>query len=326
MKAIKRPSGNYRVQVQHNGKRYSFTAKKKVDAEKKARIFLERKADVTAMPLGNAIDQYIDSKRNVLSPSTVVGYEKIRRNNFQELMDIPIRDLDNERIQRAVNAMSADHAPKTVANAYGLITATIKMYAPSIQLNISLPSKEPKEYNVPITKDLNCLLDAAGFNMKTAIMLAAFCSMRRSEIVALQSDDITGNTIHIKRAAVHNTNGETVIKSTKTYKGDRYVTAPDILLNHIKGIEGRVCPIALSSITKDFGRIRRKAGVSCRFHDLRHYYASVLHAIEVPDQYIMQSGGWKSPAMLHKVYRNTLSDFEKKNAQKVARYFKQNIS
>lgn len=326
MKARKLPSGNYRVQVRYAGERYSFTAKKKSDAEERAREFLERKADVTATPLGEAIDQYIDLKRNLLSPATIRGYEKIKRSNLQELMDIPIRDLDVETVQRAVNIMAADHSPKSVRNAYGLVSTTLKMFAPKLQLRITLPPETPKDYKVPITRDLNKLLDAASENMKTAIMLAAFCSMRRSEIVALESKDIKGNRIHICKAAVHNSDGETVTKTTKTYTSDRYVTAPDMLLDHIKGKKGKVCPIALSTITKEFGRIRRIAGVECRFHDLRHYYASILHALDVQDQYIMKSGGWKSPAMLHKVYRNTLSDFEKANARKVTRYFNRHIS
>lgn len=326
MKATKLPSGNWRVQVMHNGKRYSFTDKKKKDAEDKARIFLEQKADVTATPLGEAIDQYIEIKRNVLSPATIRGYEKIKRNNLLDLMDIPIRDLDSETVQRSINRMSADKSPKTVANAYGLVTATLCIYAPAMRLQVTLPAAEPKEYNIPITRDLNKLLDAASDNMKTAIMLAAFCSMRRSEICALRSEDINGNVIHIRRAYVQDSDGKTVEKSTKTYKSDRYVTAPDMLINYIKGKVGRICPIALSTLTKEFGRIRKKAGVDCRFHDLRHYYASALHAIGVPDQYVMKSGGWKTDSVLKRVYRNTLSDFEKANAKKAAQYFAENIS
>ena len=326
MKASQLPSGNWRVQVQYNGKRYSFTSKKKTVAIKKAEAFIEQKADVTATPLGEAIDQYIEIKKNVLSPATIRGYEKIRRNNLLDLMDIPIRDLDNETVQRSINRMSADKSPKTVANAYGLVTATLCIYAPAMRLQVTLPAAEPKEYNIPITRDLNKLLDAASDNMKTAIMLAAFCSMRRGEIVALRSEDIVDGVIHIKRAYVQNSDGETVEKSTKTYKSDRYVTAPAMLLEHIEGKTDRVCPIALSTLTKEFGRIRRKAGVTCRFHDLRHYYASALHAIGIPDQYVMKSGGWKTDSVLKRVYRNTLSDFEKANAKKAEQYFAKNIS
>lgn len=324
MKAVKRGS-KYRVQVQHKGKRYSFTAKKKSDAIQKAEDFLKCKADVTETPLGDAIDEYIELKKDVLSPSTIRGYEKMRRNNLQELMPIPIRELDSETIQRAVSRMSANHSPKSVANAYGLLTATLKLYAPMMHLDVTLPSERPMNYNVPTKEDVDKLLTAASQNMKTAIMLAAYCSLRRGEIVALNSSDIQGNVIHVRHASVQGPDGETTVKGTKTYKSDRYVTMPDKLMQHIKGKEGKVCPIALSTITKEFRRIRKKAGIECRFHDLRHYYASALHAILVPDQYIMKSGGWKNPAMLHKVYRNTLSDFEKINTDKAVNYFDDKI-
>ena len=43
-----------------------------------------------------------------------------------------------------------------------------------------------------------------------------------------------------------------------------------------------------------------------RFHDLRHWCASTLHAQGVPDAYIMQRGGWSSDWVLKSVYRHTL--------------------
>ena len=58
----------------------------------------------------------------------------------------------------------------------------------------------------------------------------------------------------------------------------------------------------------NFARLRDKLGLKCRFHDLRHYSASILHAIGVPDQYIMERGGWRSDNVLKAVYRNTLSE------------------
>ena len=44
-----------------------------------------------------------------------------------------------------------------------------------------------------------------------------------------------------------------------------------------------------------------------RFHDLRHYAASTMHAIGVPDQYIMQRGGWSSGKTL-KAYEEKYTD------------------
>lgn len=45
-----------------------------------------------------------------------------------------------------------------------------------------------------------------------------------------------------------------------------------------------------------------------RFHDLRHYCASIQHALGIPDAYIMQRGGWQSDAILKDVYRHTMDD------------------
>ena len=48
-----------------------------------------------------------------------------------------------------------------------------------------------------------------------------------------------------------------------------------------------------------------------RFHDLRRYSASIMHAIGDPDQYIMERGGWKSDKVLKQVYRGTLNEYQK---------------
>ena len=45
-----------------------------------------------------------------------------------------------------------------------------------------------------------------------------------------------------------------------------------------------------------------------RFHDLRHYCASIQHAMGIPDAYIMQRGGWGSDTVLKNVYRHALKD------------------
>lgn len=89
-KAKKLPSGNWRVQVfagtDSNGKRImkSFTAETKKEAEFLAAQFTARhKEPVSEMTVGKAIDKYIESKSNILSPTTISGYKKIRRNNLQ---------------------------------------------------------------------------------------------------------------------------------------------------------------------------------------------------------------------------------------------------
>lgn len=326
MKIRKLPSGNYNTQIQVNGKRKSITASTRNDVRRLAMQYAVTRSDAPSAPLGLLVDNYIESKRNILSPSTVERYERIRKRHFHRLMTYPADQLTSERVQKEINLMSAEYSPKTVRNAYGLITATLDLYAPEVKFKVTMPAKVKTEYHIPTTEDVNALINQASKNLKTAIMLAAFCGLRRGEIAALTSDDITGDTIHVHQNAVYDSNGQIVIKRPKTYHSDRYVTMPDIVRDHIQGKTGKICPIALSTITKDFDKLRDRLGLRCRFHDLRHYYASVLHSIGVPDQYIMESGGWKSDFMLKAVYRNTLDDFRAQNAAKINQFFSQSVN
>ena len=43
-------------------------------------------------------------------------------------------------------------------------------------------------------------------------------------------------------------------------------------------------------------------------HTLRHYSASIQHALGIPDSYIMQRGGWGNDGTLKAVYRHALAD------------------
>lgn len=96
--AKKMPSGNYRVRIydKATGKQKSFTAGTKKEAEYLANEWLTGrqkaviKHDIT---VGEAVRTYIDSKNNVLSASTIRGYEIVYRNGLTGIRDINIDDL-----------------------------------------------------------------------------------------------------------------------------------------------------------------------------------------------------------------------------------------
>lgn len=58
-----------------------------------------------------------------------------------------------------------------------------------------------------------------------------------------------------------------------------------------------------------------------RFHDLRHFFVSALHALGVPDKYIMLYGGWESETVLHGVYQHVLGEYAHSTDGKVIDYF-----
>lgn len=78
------------------------------------------------LTLNDAILDCEAMRENVLSPATIIGYEIVRRNRFQDIMNRDIFKLTKRDIQKAVDAEAALVSPKTVANAYGLICSVLK--------------------------------------------------------------------------------------------------------------------------------------------------------------------------------------------------------
>ena len=158
--------------------------------------------------------------------------------------------------------------------------------------------------------------------MEKAVLLASFGTLRRGEICALTDEDISGNTITINKSMVRSNNGGFIIKSPKTGSSYREVVYPDFVIDKFKGVKGHLVKMHPEDISKNFGSVLKAAGLPhFRFHDLRHYSASIMHAIGIPDQYIMARGGWKTDRVLKQVYRNVISDEQKKFTDKINSHF-----
>ena len=84
----------------------------------------------------------------------------------------------------------------------------------------------------------------------------------------------------------------------------------------LKKKKGRIVELTPDQVTEQFCVLRDKLKMKkFRFHDLRHYYVSVNHALGVPDQYIMRMGGWSTDRTMKAVYRNILIPERDKFAQ-----------
>ena len=331
-KAKKLPSGSWNAIVyagMENGKRKykSFTAPTRKEAEfLAAQWALERKErENGSMTVGEAIDRYISSKEAVLSPSTIRGYRTIYRNNLKTLMDVKLENLTTEIIQKAISAEAKTHQPKTVRNIHGLLSSALNMFAPDLKLTTTLPQKKRPDYYTPTDADVEALLDAVkGTEMEIPVLLAATGSLRRSEICALTQEDVTDLGVVVSRAMVRSPQDTWCIKAPKTAAGNRFVPLPPQVVAKLKAAgEGRVCHLNPETLTKYFRRALDRAGLPhFRLHDLRHYFASTLHAIGVPDKYIMLYGGWKSESALHGVYQHALRDRIASTDAQVVDYFK----
>lgn len=338
-KAKKLPSGSWRCLVydytDSNGKRIykSFTSddpttEGRREAELMAAEYAAKKNKQknikNNVTVGQAILNYCNLKNNVLSPSTIREYIRMQRNNYDSIKDIKLNDIRNDVIQEWVNIFSANHSPKSVKNAYGLLRAVIDTYKPDIKLHITLPQRvQPKLY-VPSDNDIKAILDYFSENdkdMEIAVYLAAFGTLRRSEVCALTASDVHGNIISVNKAMVDKGSDEWVIKTTKTVSSTRMVEMPDFVINKLPQT-GRLVNLKPDQVTHRFEKSIRKLGITqFRFHDLRHYAASIMHAIGVPDQYIMQRGGWSSDQTLKAIYRGTIEEYTQKYNSMTLQHF-----
>lgn len=326
--ARKLPSGSWRCLVyshtDENGKRRykSFTCKdpspqgKRICEKAAAEWAAQQDRAEEAYTLGQAYDDYIALRTAVLAPRTLDQYRSIRAHHLQALMDVRLNDITQKMIQFEINEESRVCSPKTVRNIHGLLSAVLLQYRPDLRLNTALPKKVRPKLYVPTDADITRLIAAsAGTELELPILLAVFGPMRRGEICALDSADILGNTVHVYKTMTK-TKGGWKLKAPKSYAGDRFIVYPDAVAQKWQGIEGPITSLHPNGITKRFPKLLKKAGLPhFRFHDLRHYSASALHAIGIADQYIMQRGGWASDDTLKEVYRHTIEEKQKAQTQ-----------
>ena len=326
-------AGTWRITIydytDSTGKQHqkTFTASSKREVKRLVKEYQEgpKLADLT---VGEAVKGYIDSKKNVLSPSTHRSYSSIYRTHFQSSRfgGIKLSSLDNITAQRFISDLKLN--PKTVRNISGILTAAIKMYMPNKSFVITLPAPKRPELHTPTTKEVNTLINSIKDDRELyiCVMLCAFGPMRRSEACAIRYDDIDNktNTITVRRARVQDASQEWVYKDMpKTDTSYRALIYPSEVVDAIgRGFGYVITKSTPQALTQRLSHALKRAGLpDFRMHDLRHYSASILHAIGIPDQYIMQAGGWSSDSVMKRIYRNTIDEQTQKMNEKRNDYF-----
>ena len=254
-------------------------------------------------------DKYIDSRRGILSPSTLGGYQKCKRLLSDEFKQIKLSDITQSDVQLEIKRYSIGHSPKSVRNLHGFISAVLGEYRPSLKLYTSLPQAKAPETILPITEEVEKIIKASeGTPYHIGFQLAVL-GLRRSEICSVTIDDLKGNILKINKARIYDEDNHLIIRNnTKTTESTREIYLPDSLVEEIKEA-GVIYDRTPSMLVKTLHKYQDMLGIErFRLHDFRHYYASYAHSMGIPDVYIMKAGGWKTDYVMKRVYRDALRD------------------
>lgn len=308
----KLPSGNWFIQLSVNGKRISVTEPTEKACIARAMAIKEEllePVDRSQKPtLSVAIDRYIESRQNVLSPATIVGYRVIQRNRFKVAMSRPINAYDENGWQRLVNAEAKTISAKTLQNSWHFVASVIYEETGK-RYNVRLPQIVSNERPFLEPEQIKTFLAAVKGESFEIAALLALCSLRRSELLALTWDniDLDSGFITVKGAVV--SDGEKMVykKENKNRSSRRIVPIMIPQLREALEAANHNTPTVVtpcsSAILRGINRVCQENGLpEVGIHGLRHSFASLAYHLNMPEKIAQQIGGWANDATMRKIY------------------------
>lgn len=314
-KAKKLPSGSWFCRIRVNGKDVGITKPTEKEAIAAAMAVKAGLVQVTKPPMADraltdAINLWIESNNNRLSPSTVRGYRICQENGFPTLMRMKCSAITDKHIEQAINAECRQYKAKTVVNRWRFLSQVLT-WATGKHFPAKLPQVVRPDIDFLDQDDLNTFLKYIKGRPVELEALFAISSLRRSEIAALSWDngdiDLKHRWIHVRGAMVQDENNIYVKKeTTKNSTSRRDVPMIDPLYEALSAIKNKTGAVVKVKPTTMLNRINRAcvaAGVpEVGCHGLRHSFASLCHILNIPAAVAMEIGGWADRATMDRIY------------------------
>lgn len=221
----------------------------------------------------------------------------LRRHVLPVLEHRPLAQIRRSEVQALVKGLSTKLEPATVEVVYRYLSTILKA-AVADQLipanpctGTKLPKKERRLVEPLATEVVQALMAEVPPRYRALVVLAASTGLRQGECFGLTVDriDFLRRSVRVDRQLVMLT-GEPALCPPKTAASVRTVPLPEIALvalsEHLRaypaGPEGLVSTnekgqaIRRNRFAEMWRRATREVAPGVHFHDLRHYYASLL--------------------------------------------------
>ena len=323
------PSGKYQASYWHEGRRHIAreTFKQKADAH----AFLDAvsaaigRSDWIDPELGRiSFARYADlwlAQRTDIRPRTREQYDLLIENKLKPAFGQ--RELANitPLHVRSWYADIAARTPGSARSAYRLLKAIFNT-AILDDLIVKNPCRVKGggtdrviDRRIPNVDQVAALTQSMPEQYRAAVTLAAWGTLRRGEVLGLNREDVDlrAGTVRVERSLHEFYDGRLELGPTKN--GDpRKVYMPSSVMpaleDHLRRFvgPGSDAPLFLgatglrlrpSNFWVIWETARRRGGLKwVRFHDLRHFAATMFASTGASTKEIMSRGGWKSVAMV----------------------------
>gem|GEM_PF-338699 len=335
------PSGSWHAQVYAGrgpgGERITPLSITDSDPDEVGRQIIAFKKNRSRLKAGNfsveeAVRRYISVREEhnggAASVTTLAAYTRYADNHLDDLGAMQARSVTQEDMLHYKNHLAQKTTPKLVdgkivkvklspkyvKNVCTLVTSAINEAIPGARLMLRHTKSKGKPRLVPSEQDMVRILQAAeGTPLFKAILLALCMGDRRSQICGLEYRDVDYRlcTVSIERAVVKDVHNALHEKPPKTEASIRVVkVSPEVvaLLGHGEARE-KVVKLKPSDISRGFAALVNGLGMAkYTFHSLRHFNASAMLALGVPNRYAQERGGWATDHVLKTVYQHTLDE------------------
>ena len=325
-KPTRREDGTWTARIMVAGERVRVDGNSEEEYYQKAKAtkagLLEMKKAAPRITLGAAVDNYINDNDAVLSPSTINAYKSYRRTRFKAYMS---EDVEQINYQRMINEECKKVAPKTVHNAFRLVTASLKHEGIAIP-EVNLPQKHKAERPWLDYEQIATFLIALRGKPYELGALLALHGLRRSEILHLTADDIDAEhgLIYVRGASVIGENNKLTDKNTnKTTASSRVVNIVIPRLNElIDGKEGKLITTNPTTLYDSINDICRQNSLpTVGVHGLRHSFASLAYHLGWSELTTMREGGWSNPDTVHRIYTHLAAQDANADIQKMKDFY-----
>lgn len=329
-------SGTWFIQLRLGGESISVSARTKKECIDKARLIKAEYMAGKREPkkekpdtLVSVVDAYIRDSSGVLSPSTIRGYEQIKRNRFQSVMKKPVNRIENW--QSVINSESKTCSAKTLKNGWSLIAASMAAAGYAVP-DVKLPQIVKASRPWLDAEQIRLFIEAVRGKECEIPALLSLHSLRRSEIMALtwEKIDLEGGIIRVEGSAVLDKENKLVYKETNKSKKSRR-TVPIMIPALKRALEnvppeeraGLLLRCNPNTIWAQINRVCRVANIpQVGVHGLRHSFASLAHHVGMPEQEAMIIGGWEDMQTMRKIYTH-ISELDMARAKnKMAEFYK----